>query len=115
MRRKFVYDEESKQMVEVSTARVSRTGHQLQMDIEPFVSPIDGKLIGSRSQLREHMKRHDVVDRRDYVGIRAKAEADRNARIAGTHPDTIRERRDTVNNAYERVRNEHIARGTWRR
>lgn len=29
-------------------------------DIKPFVSPIDGKEISSRSQLREHERRHGV-------------------------------------------------------
>lgn len=29
-------------------------------DIEPFVSPIDRQTIGSRSQLREHERRHEV-------------------------------------------------------
>lgn len=31
-------------------------------DIEGYVSPIDGKWIGSRSQHREHMKRHGVIE-----------------------------------------------------
>ena len=29
-------------------------------DIEPFVSPVDGKVVGSRSALREHERRHNV-------------------------------------------------------
>ena len=29
-------------------------------DIEPFISPIDGKAVGSRSSLREHERRHNV-------------------------------------------------------
>ena len=29
-------------------------------DIEPFISPIDGKAVGSRSVLREHERRHSV-------------------------------------------------------
>lgn len=31
-------------------------------DIEGYVSPIDGKWVGSRSQHREHMKRHGVIE-----------------------------------------------------
>lgn len=30
-------------------------------DIQPFVSPVDGKVIGSRSALREHNKRNGVI------------------------------------------------------
>ena len=29
-------------------------------DVEPFFSPIDGSIIGSRRDLREHEKRHNV-------------------------------------------------------
>lgn len=35
-------------------------------DIEPFVSPIDGKPIYSRRQLRDHNLKHGVTDMRDY-------------------------------------------------
>ena len=35
-------------------------------DIEPFVSPVNGKVIGSRSALRAHNKRHNVVNVRDW-------------------------------------------------
>lgn len=35
-------------------------------DIEPFKSPIDGRVIHSRSGLREHNRQHGVTDMRDY-------------------------------------------------
>lgn len=35
-------------------------------DIEPFVSPIDGSVITSRSTLREHNRRHGVADMREW-------------------------------------------------
>ena len=35
-------------------------------DIEPFVSPVDGKPVMSRKQLREHNKLHDVHNYADY-------------------------------------------------
>lgn len=31
-------------------------------DMKPMVSPIDGDVISSRSQYREHMKKHGVID-----------------------------------------------------
>jgi len=31
-------------------------------DIEGYVSPIDGKWVGSRSEHRDHMKRHGVIE-----------------------------------------------------
>jgi hypothetical protein len=38
----------------------------VQEDLKPFVSPIDGKPVYTRRQLREHNKRHGVTDMRDY-------------------------------------------------
>ncbi len=38
----------------------------IQGDIEPFVSPITGETITSRSHLRAHNHRHGVTDSRDY-------------------------------------------------
>jgi hypothetical protein len=38
-------------------------------DIEPFVSPIDKSVIGSRSALRTHCKVHDVVPTDDLKGL----------------------------------------------
>ncbi|HKJ74536.1 MAG TPA: hypothetical protein VKA19_10505 [Alphaproteobacteria bacterium] len=37
-------------------------GHQIMPDIEPFVSPIDGNVVGGRAQKREHMRVHDVIE-----------------------------------------------------
>ena len=31
-------------------------------DLEPFVSPIDGSVIGSRTDRKAHNKRHKVID-----------------------------------------------------
>jgi hypothetical protein len=31
-------------------------------DIEGYVSPIDGKFVGSRSEHREHLKKHHVIE-----------------------------------------------------
>lgn len=115
MRRKYVYDPETKEMVEVETRDTRKVSHFIQMDIAPFKSPIDGKYIGSRSQLREHMLKHDVVDRRDYVELRKTKEAERKARIDGSHPEVKAERRQQINDSYERVRNEHLAQGRWKR
>ena len=37
-------------------------------DVEPFVSPIDGTVISSRAQIREHEKKHNVRSLgNDYV------------------------------------------------
>ena len=38
------------------------TGCQIGKDIEPFIDPIEGKVIGGNRQKREFMKRHGVID-----------------------------------------------------
>jgi len=35
-------------------------------DIQSFVSPIDGTVISDRKQLREHNKRHNVVNTQEF-------------------------------------------------
>ena len=38
-------------------------------DIDPFVSPIDKTVIGSRSALRAHCRAHDVVPTEELKGL----------------------------------------------
>ena len=43
--------------------------HQVMGDIQEFVSPIDKTVIGSRSQINEHERKHNVRQvGNDYVG-----------------------------------------------
>ena len=43
--------------------------HQVMGDIQEFVSPIDKTVIGSRSQIKEHERKHNVRQvGNDYVG-----------------------------------------------
>lgn len=44
----------------------NRSGVFIIPDIEPFISPVDGKIIKTRSQLREHNREHGVTNQRDY-------------------------------------------------
>jgi hypothetical protein len=37
-----------------------KTGINIIRDVDPFKSPIDGSIIGSRRDLREHEKKHNV-------------------------------------------------------
>lgn len=39
-------------------------------DIEPFISPIDFSIISSRSALRDHMGKHDVVHYDEVKGTK---------------------------------------------
>lgn len=43
---------------------------QIMEDIEPFVSPVDGSIVTSRSKLREHNNRNGVVNYHEFDGQR---------------------------------------------
>lgn len=63
-------------------------------DIESFVSPVDGSTITTRSQLREHNKRHGVTDSRDYSADWFKRKkAERDSKLQG---NTAAARQDRV-------------------
>lgn len=47
------------------TAR-REAGIAIQGDIQSFISPIDGSVISDRKQLREHNKKHDVVNASEF-------------------------------------------------
>ena len=44
-------------------------GPMISPDDQDFVSPIDGKLYRGRAGMREHNRKHDVVNNRDLVGL----------------------------------------------
>ena len=44
-------------------------GPYIAPDEGEFVSPIDGQTYSGRAGMREHNKRHDVVNNRDLVGL----------------------------------------------
>jgi hypothetical protein len=54
-------------------------------DIQPFRSPIDGSLVTSRSQLRDHMGQHGVVPYDEVKGTKVEdryaAERDKRGRM----------------------------------
>jgi hypothetical protein len=64
MRRRYRYvkdpDTGAVREIEVGTQAPPRTGGFVLPDIAEFRSPLDGSVISSRSQLREHEKAHGV-------------------------------------------------------
>ena len=58
------YGEDGKaQLVEKAPPRVSHSRSlQVMGDIQPFVSIVDGTVVGSRSALRDHNRRNQVID-----------------------------------------------------
>lgn len=66
-RYKQVYDPETKTSTFVEIGKeVRSSGHFVQGDLQSFVSPIDGREISDRSQLRAHNKEHGVTNSADY-------------------------------------------------
>lgn len=66
-KRTWVQDPETGKLVPKEEWHGQRDGGAAILgDIEPFVSPVDGRTISSRSHLRDHNRRHGVTDSRDY-------------------------------------------------
>src|SRR5262245_24432498 len=60
-RRSFRYDPVSKSMVEIQKTSSAFDAPDVVGDIEPFVSPVDGTIIKSRSHLRDYMGEKGLV------------------------------------------------------
>ena len=79
---------------------VRRSGPEsaaIQGDIEPFVSPITGQTITSRSVLRDHNYTHGVTDSRDYSdSFLAERSAKRVNEMTGNNPVAKQERRELI-------------------
>lgn len=50
------------ELVEVTDGHITSTAHHVVPDIQPYTSMIDGSKITSRSQHREHLKRHGCFE-----------------------------------------------------
>ena len=107
MRRKWVYDPETRGMVEVTHGRraTSETA-TVWGDLKPFVSPATGELISDRGQLRRHMQQHGIAPADEVRGTaeRVRAERERNE---------ARDRKQAVVDAYEHRRNAERAKSRF--
>lgn len=105
MRRRYVWDKEQKKLVEVSTQRQLSDLHYVQGDARRFQSPLDGSFVDGKRELREHMRRYNVVhadpmrpeERARRVAERARAEK--------------RERLSAICDSFEHIRNQNRALG----
>ena len=61
MRRRYIQDRKTGKLVPAEEYFRQHQLHHIQEDIKPFVSHVDGTLITSRKELREHNKRNNVV------------------------------------------------------
>lgn len=113
-RRRYVWDPELKELVEIPLERVPEAAPYVWRDIEAYVSPVDGTVISDRGQHREHLKRHNMAPTADFTETWKKARAERQQRLNGTHPEDRAKRIGALRDAFEHVRNQEIARGKWR-
>lgn len=109
MRRRYVWSPAANALVEVDTQPPGDSGdhhHFVRGDISDFVSPIDGTRIGSRSDLRQHMRKYGVVPQAELCprDMARKAEQRRQMR-AGTHPSQKAARIETIRHVLQAVRN----------
>lgn len=97
---RYIQDPATNKLVLASEYRApTPKAHVVMDDIEPFVSPVDGKPVTSRSKLREHQRIHDVRQHGEYgenngAAYFARKEAERHGRILG---NTKEQRNDRIN------------------
>ncbi len=101
MRRRYVWDPELKELVEVgATPNAAEHHHFVRGDIQEFKSPINGQVIGSRSKLRAHMKTHRVIPTAELCPKELQQKAqDRQARQEGRTPAQRRDRIEALKHA----------------
>lgn len=98
-RKTWVQDPETGKLVPKHeyNRRLSRDTAAIQGDIEPFVSPITGATITSRSVLRDHNRTHGVTDSRDYShSFIAERSTKRINEMTGNNPVAKQERRELI-------------------
>lgn len=108
MKRRFRYNAETKQMEERADESSRYVGGIIIGDIEPFVSPVDGSLISSRSVLRDHMRQHGLAHTQDYSapgGYWDRAQKARADHLAGKTNIHSKRRKQQMSDAFEHLRN----------
>lgn len=108
-RQTYIYDERLKKMVPKDEyyADPEDTGPMIQPDIQPFKSIIDGEVISSRRDLRNHMKKHDVVHTSEFSMEWHRAAARRREIQQGRHDKA--QRLAALSDSFEHVRNQNRA------
>jgi len=99
---RYRQDRSTGELVEIRRAsRAPSTAPAIVPDIEPFTSPIDGRTIGSRRDLRVHNEAHGVAEHREYGENHGAAffeskQRERLQRLAGQTRQDRRERLEAI-------------------
>jgi hypothetical protein len=77
------YQDEELVWVREDLGKANKAKHQIILDIEPYQSMVDGSMITSRSEHREHLRRHNCFE----VG---------NEKMQNTPPPVVSNRREML-------------------
>ena len=110
MRRRYIYDKTLDKMVEIDIRRPKYASHMIFDDISPFQSPVDGKVISSRSGLRSYMKQHNLAHADDFKETWAKKSAERRKFMNGAQDSKSKTQRiSALRDTFEILRNRQRA------
>lgn len=105
---RFIQDPRTGKLVPAEQyRRPALVAHTVLPDIDPFVSPVDGSVVSSRSHLRAHQERHDVRQHGEYgenngQAYFARKAQERMRRAQGSLPEQRRERVRAITRAIEK-------------
>jgi len=109
MKRTYKYNPETKEMEETTYGVAVESLGFIMGDIEPFISPVDGSCISSRSHLREHMRQHGLAHAADFDkpgGYWEKKQQARADYLAGKTNPGSKKRTQQMSDAFEHLRNQ---------
>ncbi len=103
MRRKWVYDPETKEMVEITNGpRPAVDAPAVWGNFEPVAMP-GGPVLDDRGKFRRYLKEHDLVPHQDARGVAERVRAEKARAEAAS-------RKQGLIDAYEHTRNQERAR-----
>lgn len=113
MRKTFRQNKDTGKFEEVNHAYVQSSA-AVHVDMAPFVSPIDGSIINSRSDLRSHNAKHNVVQQHEYgnemehVKARKEKEKQRDRKVRKEKViHAVEAHRDNHYTTFENYRQDH--------
>lgn len=98
-RRTYRQDAETREFYEVVKQKTHGIAPSVRGDIDPYISPVDGSVISSRSGERAHNKRHGVSNDQDSL----REQTEKAGRTREVSPQERHERKLAIKDSMERV------------
>lgn len=93
-------ERKARALAEINDAKpfkLTNSSAYLLKPFEPFLSPIDNKMVNSRAELEAHNRRHEVTDCRDYSEEHFTRKAEQRQReMIGDTPEAKKERQQLI-------------------